>query len=58
MSKKKLRAAAIALAAKFCEDAQALFDDPAMTDDLYDSELMQALAFMQTEAADVMEETP
>lgn len=40
---KKLARKAKKLADKFYEEAQALFDSPDMTDDLYDSDVMQAL---------------
>lgn len=48
----RLQAKAKQLARKFYDDAQALFDDPAMTDEIYDSEVMQALVGAQGYAED------
>lgn len=50
----RLQAKAKQLARKFYDDAQALFDDAAMTDEIYDSEVMQALVGAQGYAEDVM----
>ncbi|HXI14754.1 MAG TPA: hypothetical protein VNM48_00185 [Chloroflexota bacterium] len=41
-----------ALASKFYEDAQALFDSPDMTEELYAGEVMQALVMAQGYAED------
>lgn len=53
MSKRALEKKAKALAAKFHEDAQELFDDERMTESIYDGEVMQALLTMQQDAEDV-----
>ena len=50
----RLQAKAKQLARKFYDDVQALFDDPAMTDEIYDSEVMQALVGAQVYAEDVV----
>lgn len=49
----KLTKRAQALAQKFNDDCQALFDDEAMTDELYGSEVMEMLVLAQSAAEDV-----
>lgn len=58
MSKKKLRADAIALVEKFYNDCQELFDNDGMDDALYESDLFQALLQLQIEASEIREATP
>lgn len=53
-SKRTLKKNARALAQKFFGDAQALFDDEGMTDDLYEGEVFSALLSAQQYAEDVV----
>lgn len=53
MSKRALENKAKKLAEKFYADAQELFDDPRMTERIYDGDVMQALLTMQQDAEDV-----
>lgn len=45
-----------ALAQKFYDDCQELFDSPEMTDALYDGDTFQALQNAQNEASEVLDE--
>jgi hypothetical protein len=43
MTRKQLESKARKLAQKFYDDAQSIFDDEGMTDEIYDSEIFQLL---------------
>jgi hypothetical protein len=55
MTRKQLEAKAKKLAQKFHDDAQALFDDDGMTEEIYDREILQALLMAQSAAGDVLQ---
>lgn len=53
-AERKLLRCAKSLAQKFFDDAQALFDDEGMTEELNDHEIFQALCVAQGYAEDVV----
>lgn len=53
MTRKQIEAKAKRLCQKFCDDAQALFDDDAMTDELASGEVFDALMAAQGYAEEV-----
>jgi hypothetical protein len=53
--KRSLERRARQLAKRFVDDVQVLFDDDGMIDEIYDGDVMQALAVAQAYAEDLAE---
>lgn len=53
MTRKQLETRARKLAQRFYTDAQALFDDVGMSDEIYETEIFQALVTAQGDAEEV-----